>query len=52
LYSSNIIRIMKSRRVRWAMHEALMGEKRYRYILLVEKPEGKRLLGVPKQVGG
>jgi hypothetical protein len=45
LYSSSIIRIMNSRRVRWARHEALMGEKINMYRLLVGKPEGKRLLG-------
>jgi hypothetical protein len=42
LYSSpSIIRIMKSRRMRWAGHVAQMGEKRNAYRLLVGKPEGK-----------
>jgi hypothetical protein len=42
LYSSPIIiRIIKSRRMRWAGHMARMGEKRNVYRLLVEKPEGK-----------
>jgi hypothetical protein len=42
LYSSpSIIRIIKSRRMRWARHVARMGEKRNAYRLLVEKPEGK-----------
>jgi hypothetical protein len=46
LYSSpSIIRIIKSRRIRWAGHVARMGEKRNAYILLVGKPEGKRPLG-------
>jgi hypothetical protein len=46
LYSSlNIIRIIKSRRMRWAGHVARMGEKRNAYRLLVGKPEGKRPLG-------
>jgi hypothetical protein len=46
LYSSpSIIRIIKSRRVRWAGHVARMGEKRNAYRLLVGKPEGKRPLG-------
>jgi hypothetical protein len=46
LYSSpKIIRIIKSRRMRWAGHEARMGEKRSVYRLLVGKPEGKRPLG-------
>jgi hypothetical protein len=44
LYSSqSIIRIIKSRRMRWAGHVARMGEKRNVYRLLVGKPEGKRL---------
>jgi hypothetical protein len=46
LYSlPSIIRIIKSRRVRWAGHVAGMGEKRNMYRLLVGKPEGKRPLG-------
>jgi hypothetical protein len=50
LYSSpSIIRIMKSRRMRWARHVARMGEKRNVYRLLVGKPEGKRALGRPRR---
>jgi hypothetical protein len=46
LYSSpNIIRMIKSRRMRWTCHIALMGEKRNAYRILVGKPEGKRPLG-------
>ena len=46
LYSSpNIVRVIKSRRMRWAGHVARMGEERGAYRVLVEKPEGKRLLG-------
>jgi hypothetical protein len=46
LYSSpSIIRIMKSRRMRWAGHMARMGEKRNVYGLLVGKPERRRPLG-------
>jgi hypothetical protein len=49
LYSSpSIIRIIKSRRMRWARHVARMGEKRNAYRLLVGKPEGKRPLGRPR----
>jgi hypothetical protein len=49
LYSSpSIIRIIKSRRMRWAGHVARMGEKRNMYRLLVGKPEGKRPLGRPR----
>jgi hypothetical protein len=50
LYSSpSIIRIIKSRRMRWADHVARMGEKRNAYRLLVGKPEGKRPLGRPRR---
>jgi hypothetical protein len=49
LYSSpSIIRITKSRRMRWAGHVARMGEKRNVYRLLVGKPEGERPLGRPR----
>ena len=49
LYSSpNIVRVIKSRRMRWAGHVALMGESRDIYRILVGKPEGKRLLGRPR----
>jgi hypothetical protein len=45
LYSSpSIIRIIKSRMMRWAEHVARMGEKLNVYRLLVGKPEGKRPL--------
>jgi hypothetical protein len=48
-YSSpSIIRIIKSRRMRWAGHVARIGEKRNAYRLLVGKPEGKRPLGKPR----
>jgi hypothetical protein len=50
LYSSpSIIKIIKSRRMRWAGHVAQMGEKRNAYRLFVGKPEGKRLLGRPRR---
>jgi len=42
LYSSpNIVRVIKSRRIRWAGHVARMGEERGVYRILVGKPEGK-----------
>jgi hypothetical protein len=41
----NIIRTIKSRRMKWAGHVARMGEKRNAYRILVGKPEGKRPLG-------
>jgi hypothetical protein len=45
LYSSpNIIRMIKSKRMRWAGHVARMGETRNVYRILVGKPEGERLL--------
>jgi hypothetical protein len=48
LYSSfNIIRMFKSRRMRWTGHVARMGANRNAYRLLVGKPEGKRPLGRP-----
>jgi hypothetical protein len=37
----SIIRIIKSRRMRWVKHEAQMGEKRNAYRLLVGNPEGQ-----------
>jgi hypothetical protein len=50
LYSSpSIIRIFKSRNMRWAEQVALMGEKRSSYSSLVGKPEGKRPLGRPRR---
>ena len=50
LYSSpNIVRVIKSRRMRWAGHVARMGEGRGVYRVLVGKPEGKRLLGRPRR---
>jgi hypothetical protein len=49
LYSlSNIIRMMKLRRMRWAGHVAFMRVKRNAYKVLVGKPEGKRSLGRPR----
>jgi hypothetical protein len=43
-----IIRMIKSRRMKWAGHVASMGEKRNAYRILVGKPEGKRPLGRPR----
>jgi hypothetical protein len=49
LYSSpNIVRVIKSRRMRWAGHVARMGEGRGVYRVLVGWPEGKRPLGRPR----
>ena len=50
LYSSpNIVRVIKSRRMRWAGHVARMGEERGVYRFLVGNPEGKRPLGRPRR---
>jgi hypothetical protein len=50
LYSSlNTIRQIKSSRMRWAGHVALMGEERDMYRVLKGKPEGKRPLGRPRR---
>ena len=49
LYSSpNIVRVIKSREMRWVGHVARMGERRGIYWFLVGKPEGKRPLGRPR----
>jgi hypothetical protein len=50
LYSSpDIIRQIKSKRMRWARHVARMGERRNVYRLLVGKTEGKRPLERPRR---
>jgi hypothetical protein len=50
LYSSpNIIRVIKSRRLRRAGHVARAGERRGAYRILVGKPEGRRPLGRPRR---
>ncbi|KAJ4444056.1 hypothetical protein ANN_05845 [Periplaneta americana] len=50
LYSSpDMIRNIKSRRLRWAGHVARMGESRNAYRVLVGRPEGKRPLGRPRR---
>jgi len=46
--SPNILRVIKSRRVRRAGHVARMGEERGVYRVLVRKPEGRRPLGRPR----
>ena len=50
LYSlPNIVRVVKSRRMRWAVHVARMGEGRGVHRVLVGKPEEKRPLGRPRR---
>jgi hypothetical protein len=43
-FSSNIIRMIRSRRIEWAEHTARMGEKINEYKVLEVNPGGKRLL--------
>jgi len=47
--SRNIVRVIKSRRMRWAGHVARMGERRGVYRVLAGKPEGKRQLRRPRR---
>jgi hypothetical protein len=50
LYSlRNIVRVIKSRRMRWAVHVTRMGEGRVVCRVLVGKPEEKRPLGRPRR---
>jgi len=50
LYSSpNIVRVIKSRRMRWAGHVARMGEERVVCRVLLGKPEGRRPLERPRR---
>jgi hypothetical protein len=49
VHSPDIIRQVKSRRMRWAGHVARMGEEREMYKVLVGKPEGKRPLVRPRR---
>jgi len=50
LYSSpNIVRVIKSRRMRWAGRVVRMGEERGMYRVLMGKPEGKIPLGRPRR---
>jgi hypothetical protein len=46
--SPTIIRVLKSRRMRWAGHVACMSEGREAYRILVGRPEGRRPLGRPR----
>jgi hypothetical protein len=47
--SPNIVRVIKSRKMRWAGHVARMGEERGVYRALVGRPEGKIPLGGPRR---
>ena len=48
-FSPNIVRVIKSRSVRWAGHVTRVGERRDLYRVLLGKPEGKKPLGRPKR---
>ena len=47
--SPNIVRVKKSRRLRWAGHVARMEEGRSAFKILTGKHTGKRLLGRPRR---
>jgi hypothetical protein len=47
-FSLNIVRVIESRRMRWAGHMACIGEGRGVYRVLVGRPKGKRPLGRPR----
>ena len=50
LYASpNIVQVIKLRTMKWAGHVARMGERRDVHRVLMGKPEGKRLLGIPRR---
>jgi hypothetical protein len=51
--SPNVIRMIKSRRMRWAGHVAHMGDRRGTYMILMGRPEGRRSLedlGVDRRI--
>ena len=47
--SANIVRVIKSRRLRWAGHVARMEESRSAFKIIISKPSGKRPLGRPRR---
>jgi hypothetical protein len=46
--SSNIIRVIKSKRIKWTRNVARMGDKKNTHRVLVGKPVGKKPLGRPR----
>jgi hypothetical protein len=48
-FIAGIVRVIKSRRMRWAGHVARMWEGRGVYRILVGRPEGERPLGRPRR---
>jgi hypothetical protein len=49
--SPNIIRVLKSRKIRWSGQASHIGEMRNVYKILIEKCDGKRPLGRPDHRG-
>jgi hypothetical protein len=47
--SSNIVRVIKARRIRWVGHVVRIGENRVIFSVWVGKPEGKRPMGGPRR---
>jgi hypothetical protein len=47
--STNTVRVIKSRRMRWVSHVACVGEMRNIYKILIGKPEGKKPRGRPRR---
>jgi len=50
--SSSTVRVIKSRRMRWAGHVARMGEIRGAYVFLVKTPEEKTTWKTQAYMGG
>jgi hypothetical protein len=48
-HSPNVVRVIKSRRLRWAGHVARIKEDRSAFKILTRKPTGKRPLGSPRR---
>jgi hypothetical protein len=48
-FSPNVIRVIKSRRMRWTGLVSHMGDRRGEYTVLVGRPEGNRLLRRPRR---
>ena len=48
-HSPDIVRVVKSRRLRWAGHVARMEEGRSAFKIVIGKPTGKRPLGRPRR---
>jgi hypothetical protein len=49
MFLTNIVKVIKSRRMRWAGHVVRVGEGKGAYKVLVGRPEGKRSRGRPRR---